>query len=64
MRQSNRRAAFAAVGGQPRGAFVKDRNNFQPRVGVAYQLNQRLLRGGYGLSTFRRLNTAAHQASV
>jgi len=44
---------FANVGGQPRGAFVKDRNNFQPRIGAAYQLNQKtVLRGGYGLFYF------------
>jgi hypothetical protein len=41
---------FAGVGGQPEGAFEPDRNNFQPRVGVAYQLNEKtVIRGGYGL---------------
>ena len=44
---------FTGVGGQPRGAFEPDRNNFQPRVGVAYQLNDKtVLRGGYGLFYF------------
>ncbi|MEA2174025.1 MAG: hypothetical protein QOD00_1617 [Blastocatellia bacterium] len=44
---------FAGVGGQPRGAFKPDRNNFQPRIGVAYQLNDKtVLRGGYGLYYF------------
>ncbi|HEX8355368.1 MAG TPA: TonB-dependent receptor [Pyrinomonadaceae bacterium] len=44
---------FAAVGGQPEGAFEPDRNNFQPRVGVAYQLNDKtVIRGGYGLFYF------------
>jgi hypothetical protein len=44
---------FTDVGGQPRGAFEPDRNNFQPRVGVAYQLNEKtVLRGGYGLFYF------------
>ncbi len=44
---------FAGVGGQPRGAFVKDRNNFQPRIGAAFQLNEKtVLRGGYGLFYF------------
>jgi len=44
---------FAGVGGQPRGAFIKDRNNFQPRIGVAYQMNEKtVLRGGYGLFYF------------
>lgn len=41
---------FAANGGNPRTSFNKDRNNFQPRVGVAYQLTPKwVLRGGYGL---------------
>jgi hypothetical protein len=44
---------FAGVGGQPAEAFRKDRNNFQPRVGVAYQWNDKtVLRGGYGLFYF------------
>lgn len=41
---------FAATGGAPRAAFDPDRNNFQPRLGAAYQLDQRtVLRGGHGL---------------
>jgi len=41
---------FAGVGGQPRTAFDPDRNNIQPRVGVAYALNDStVIRGGYGL---------------
>lgn len=41
---------FANVGGQPRTAFNPDRNNFQPRVGVAYALTPKtVFRGGYGL---------------
>ena len=44
---------FAGVGGQPEEAFNADRNNFQPRVGVAYELNEEtVLRGGYGLYYF------------
>jgi hypothetical protein len=44
---------FAGVGGQPEGAFEPDRNNFQPRVGVAYQWNDKtVIRGGYGLFYF------------
>lgn len=44
---------FTDVGGLPRGAFEPDRNNFQPRVGVAYQFNDKtVLRGGYGLFYF------------
>ena len=40
---------FADVGDQPRGAFRRDLNNFQPRFGIAYQARQRLvLRGGFG----------------
>jgi hypothetical protein len=43
---------FTAVNG-PRGAFDPDRNNFQPRIGVAYQFNDKtVLRGGYGLFYF------------
>ncbi|HWS87932.1 MAG TPA: TonB-dependent receptor [Pyrinomonadaceae bacterium] len=44
---------FAGVGGQPEEAFERDRNNFQPRVGAAYELNDKtVLRGGYGLYYF------------
>lgn len=36
--------------GIPRGAFLADRNNFAPRVGLAYSLNDKtVLRAGYGL---------------
>jgi carboxypeptidase family protein len=41
---------FANVGGQPRGAFDPDRNNFQPRIGAAYRVGTKwVIRGGYGL---------------
>ncbi|MCS7026328.1 MAG: carboxypeptidase regulatory-like domain-containing protein [Bryobacteraceae bacterium] len=41
---------FAGVGGNPRTVGEFDRNNFQPRVGVAYALTTNtVLRGGYGL---------------
>jgi hypothetical protein len=41
---------FAGVNGTPRGLFLPDRNNFQPRAGLAYSLNDKtVLRGGYGL---------------
>jgi hypothetical protein len=44
---------FAGVGGQPEEAFDADRNNLQPRIGVAYQVNERtVVRGGYGLYYF------------
>ncbi len=40
---------FAAVS-NPRSAFDPDKNNFQPRVGMAYRLCDKwVLRGGYGL---------------
>jgi hypothetical protein len=42
--------SFAGINGNPRGAFRPDRNNFQPRIGLAYQLTNRwVVRGGYGL---------------
>ncbi len=41
---------FAAQGGNPRTAFNRDRNNIQPRVGLAFKLAPKwILRGGYGL---------------
>jgi len=41
---------FAGVKGQERGAFDKDYNNLQPRVGAAYRLFEKtVLRGGYAL---------------
>jgi hypothetical protein len=41
---------FAGVNGQPRGSFDPDKNNFAPRVGVAYRLREKwVVRGGYGL---------------
>ena len=44
---------FAGVGDQPDEAFRKDRNNFGPRFGLAYQLNEKtVFRGGYGLFYF------------
>ena len=44
---------FAGVGSEPEGAFEPDRNNFQPRVGVAYKWNDKtVIRGGYGLFYF------------
>jgi hypothetical protein len=44
---------FAGVNGQEEGAFNPDRNNFQPRVGIAYQLNDKtVIRGGYGVFYF------------
>jgi hypothetical protein len=41
---------FAGVGGRPHGLWSGDRNNFAPRVGVAYQLNAKtVIRSGYGI---------------
>jgi hypothetical protein len=43
---------FAGVGGQPRGSFDPDRNNFQPRIGLAYKMWQGkpfVFRAGTGL---------------
>ena len=41
---------FARLNGAPRGVFEPDRNNFQPRIGAAYQLGQKwVIRAGYGL---------------
>ncbi|MEX2264782.1 MAG: TonB-dependent receptor [Bryobacteraceae bacterium] len=41
---------YVGVGGQDRGLYDKDWNNFGPRIGVAYQLTPKtILRGGYGL---------------
>lgn len=41
---------FAGVGGQPRSIANLDRNNFAPRIGVAYQIDSKtVLRGGYGM---------------
>ncbi|MBI1791365.1 MAG: TonB-dependent receptor [Acidobacteria bacterium] len=41
---------FAGVGGQPRTGFNPDRNNLQPRLGLAYSLTPKtVIRAGYGL---------------
>ena len=42
---------FAGSSGSARGAFTSDRNNFQPRIGIAWQAWPKMvLRAGYGLS--------------
>ncbi len=41
---------FAGVGGQPRGLWQADRNNFAPRLGIAWQIRPRtVVRVGYGI---------------
>jgi len=41
---------FTGVGGQPRLAAQRDLSNWQPRVGAAFQITQKLvMRGGYGV---------------
>src|SRR5579884_1634624 len=42
---------YPGVNGHPRAFFASSDTNFQPRVGMAYQLADRtVLRGGYGIS--------------
>ena len=41
---------FAGVGGNPRGFWNGEKNNFMPRIGLAYQLRPTtILRAGYGI---------------
>jgi Carboxypeptidase regulatory-like domain/TonB dependent receptor len=41
---------FAGVNGQPSGLYVTPKNNWMPRVGVTYKLDDRtVVRGGYGV---------------
>jgi hypothetical protein len=49
---------YAGAGGQPRGLYEPDRNNFAPRIGFAYSLNRKtVVRGGYALSYVPVLGT-------
>lgn len=42
--------AFSGVGGQPRNLWQTDKNNFSPRVGLAYQITPKtVLRSGFGI---------------
>lgn len=53
---------FANQGGSSRNAFNPDRNNFQPRFGIAYQLSPKwVVRGGYGLSYLGQNESGATQ---
>ena len=41
---------FAGVASLPRGLWKSDKNNFAPRIGLAYQLNAKtVIRSGYGI---------------
>ena len=41
---------FAGVGGNPRGLWNGDKNNFAPRIGMAYMVNKlTVVRAGYGI---------------
>jgi hypothetical protein len=41
---------FAGVNGQPRTLYNADKNNFMPRIGVAYSMDQKtVIRGGFGM---------------
>jgi hypothetical protein len=41
---------FAGLNGNPRGKWIGEKNNFMPRVGLAYQLRPTtILRAGYGI---------------
>ncbi|MBL8294937.1 MAG: TonB-dependent receptor [Bryobacterales bacterium] len=43
---------FTGTNGSDRFAFTPDKNNFQPRIGAAYALNEKtVLRGGFGVYT-------------
>jgi Carboxypeptidase regulatory-like domain/TonB dependent receptor len=42
---------YAGTSGNARQAFERDRNNVQPRIGLAFRIGDKLLfRGGYGIS--------------
>jgi hypothetical protein len=41
---------FAGTGGQPRALWDSDKNNFMPRIGLAYSLTKKtVVRAGYGV---------------
>jgi len=53
---------FANLNGQPRGSFNPDKNNFAPRVGVAYRWREKwVIRGGYGLYYLGQNATGSNQ---
>ncbi|MBM3728618.1 MAG: hypothetical protein FJW40_24735 [Acidobacteria bacterium] len=54
---------FAGINGNPRIVGAKDLNNFQPRIGIAYQAsNKMVIRGGYGLYYLNPNNDALQTA--
>ena len=60
---------FAGVNGNPRIVADRDFNNWQPRIGAAYQVSNRIvLRGGYGLYNMNPnndgLRNAGYQANT
>ncbi len=60
---------YAGVNGQPSALWVSDKNNFAPRVGVAYQmLPKTVLRGGFGVfympKAVDHIGTAADRTAV
>ncbi|HWQ56981.1 MAG TPA: TonB-dependent receptor [Bryobacteraceae bacterium] len=53
---------FANKDGQPRTSFVSDKNNLQPRIGVAWRVRPKwVLRGGYGLYYLGQNETGSNQ---
>lgn len=41
---------YAGVNGLPRELFIRDKNNFMPRIGYAYNMDKAtVIRGGYGI---------------
>jgi hypothetical protein len=41
---------FPGVNGEPRGLYETPKNNFMPRIGFAFKLNEKtVMRGGYGI---------------
>ena len=48
--RTNGGLTFTGVNGLPRGVYDPDRNNFAPRIGLAYEISKRtVVRAGYGV---------------
>jgi hypothetical protein len=55
-------AQFAGVGGNGRGSFNPDKNNWGPRIGAAYVLRDKsVLRGGFGMYYLGQAETGSNQ---